>query len=146
MGPVLDKLIILIRSCPGGDQLTQREVAEVINHPQFRRDFKLTEYRRVSVSAMSWHHVELRKRGVIRIIAPAVRYRERHVWHLERAARYKTGLVLGEGDEVLALLRHGIMTALKLDADTLARNTVVSPFSDFFAAGTDLTGRECLIT
>ena len=69
----------------------------MLNHPWFRRTFRLAGYRYASVSAMSQHHVELRKSGVIRIIAPAVRYRERHAWHLERAARYRTGLRLAEG-------------------------------------------------
>jgi hypothetical protein len=61
LGEKLDHLIVLVRSCPGGDELTQREVAEVINHPWFRETFGLEGYRYVSVSAMSQHHVKLRK-------------------------------------------------------------------------------------
>jgi hypothetical protein len=36
LGAKLDDLIIHVRSCPGGDQLTQREVAQVLNHQWFR--------------------------------------------------------------------------------------------------------------
>lgn len=143
LGEKLDHLIVLVRSCPGGDQLTQREVATVINSPGFRRDFKLTEYRYVSVSAMSQHHVKLRKAGTIRIIAPAVRYREKHLWHLEKAARYRTGLRFLEGDELAALICHGIAVALERDAGQLRYSLPSSPFDDLFAAGADLTGREC---
>jgi hypothetical protein len=57
LGEKLDHLIVLVRSCPGGDALTQREVAAVINHPWFRATFGLEEYRYVSVSAMSQVHV-----------------------------------------------------------------------------------------
>ena len=85
----------------------------MLNHPLFRRDFKITEYRYVSVSAMSDHHVKLRKRGTIKIIRKAVRYREGHLWHLDQAAEYRTGLGFMEGDELLPPLRHGIMVALE---------------------------------
>lgn len=102
----------MVRSCPGGDRLTQREVAEVINHQWFRETFGLTEYRYVSVSAMSHHHVQLRKRREIRIVSKAVRYREGHVWHLHHAAKYATGLRFAPGNETAALITTAIKMAL----------------------------------
>ena len=142
LGTRLDDLIILVRSCPGGDQLTQREVATVINHPWFRKTFKLEEYRYASVSAMSQHHVKLRKAGTIRIISPAVKYREHHLWHLEKAAVYQTGLRFMDGNELAPLISHGISLALERDADQLKYSLLSSPFDDA-ASGIDLTGPEC---
>ena len=134
-GTRLDQLIVLIRSTPGGDQLTQREVARVINHPWFREEFGLREFRYVSVSAMSAHHVKQRKAGTVRIITPAVRYREGHIWHLDTAAVYRTGLRFGPGDELGALLAHGIVTALG-GITRRARAAVPSPFE---AAATEIS-------
>ena len=130
LGEKLDHLIVLVRSCPGGDALTQREVAEVINHPWFRETFGLEEYRYVSVSAMSQHHVKLRKAGTIRIIAPAVRYREGHIWHLDQAAQYRTGLKFAEDDELLRLLLHGIVMALEDRYWKRMTHRLSSPFDD----------------
>jgi hypothetical protein len=140
LGEKLDHLIVLVRSCPGGDALTQREVAEVVNHPWFRETFGLEEYRYVSVSAMSQHHVKLRKAGTIRIIAKAVRFREGHIWHLDQAAVYRTGLKFAEDDELLRLLIHGIMTALGVRWKRV-RHRLSSPFDDA-ASGIDFDGPE----
>jgi hypothetical protein len=141
----LDNLIILIRSCPGGSALTQREVATVINHQWFRQTFKITEYRHVSVSAMSDHHVKLRKRRTIKIIRKAVRYREGLIWHLDQAAEYRTGLGFMEGNELLPLLRHGIMVALERDMDEIKRYVQVSLW-DAVADEIDLSGEESPLT
>ncbi len=102
-GTKLDDLILIIRSCEGGDKLTQREIATIINHASFREAFGLNEHRYASVGSLSKHHVKLRKKGTIRIIEKAVRYRENRQWRLESAARYKTCLHLPEDNE-LALL------------------------------------------
>jgi hypothetical protein len=140
LGGKLDDLMTLVRSCPGGEALTQREVATVINNEWFRETFKITEYRYVSVSAMSQHHVKLRKAGTIRIIAKAVRYREGHIWHLDQAAVYRTGLTFSPDDELLHLLRHGIVTALGVSWRRV-RHRLASPFEDA-ASEIDVGGPE----
>lgn len=140
-GTRLDNLILIIRSCKGGDYLTQREVAEVINNPWFRQAFGLEEYRYISVSAMSQHHVKLRKRRTIWIIEKAVRYREKHRWHLESAARYGTCLSFAEGNELPPLVTRGIRTALEDDMDDLKRTVLSSPFEDA-ASAIDTDGPE----
>jgi hypothetical protein len=62
-GTKLDDLILIIRSCEGGDKLTQREIATIINHASFREAFGLNEHRYASVGSLSKHHVKLRKKG-----------------------------------------------------------------------------------
>ena len=84
---------------------------------------------------MSAHHVKQRKAGTVRIITPAVRYREGHIWHLDTAAVYRTGLRFGPGDELGALLAHGIVTALG-GITRRARAAVPSPFE---AAATEIS-------
>jgi hypothetical protein len=140
LGEKLDHLIVMVRSVPGGEAMTQREEAEVINNAWFRKTFGLEEYRYVSVSAMSQHHVKLRKRGTIRIIAPAVRYREGHIWHLDQSTVYRTGLRFSPDDETCELIRLGIVTALGPDWKRV-RAKLTSPFEDA-ASEIDFGGPE----
>ena len=139
-GEKLDDLMTLVRSCPGGEPMTQREVGAVINHEWFRETFGLGEYRHVSVSALSQHHVKLRKRGTFRIIAKAVRYRRGHTWHLDQSAVYRTGLTFSPDDKLLRLLHHGIVTALGVDWKRV-RHRLSSPFEDA-ASEIDVGGPE----
>ena len=41
LGAKLDDLINLVRSCPDGNELTQRETGEVINHPVVPQDVRI---------------------------------------------------------------------------------------------------------
>ena len=91
----------------------------------------------MSVSALSQHHVKLRKQGVIRIIAPAVRYRDHHNWHLEQAACYRTGLKLAEDNELLPLLRHGIAIVMA-DHEPRMRNKLAKAAQAWDGKGTEV--------
>jgi hypothetical protein len=69
-----------------------------------------------------------------------VRYREGHIWHLDQAAVYRTGLKFAEDDELLRLLRHGIVTALGVRWRRV-RHRLSSPFEDA-ASEIDFGGPE----
>lgn len=104
MGPKLDDLINIVRSCKDGDSLTQRGIATIINHASFREALGLGEYRYVSVGSISKHHVGMRKNGSLRITEKAVRYREKRQWRLELPARYKTNLRLPDAHELARIV------------------------------------------
>jgi len=69
-----------------------------------------------------------------------VRYREGHIWHLDQAATYQTGLRFMEGNELARLLRHGIMLALEEHQERM-KYMLTSAFDDM-ASQIDLGGPE----
>ena len=116
---MLDYYVLMIRGCPGGEDLTQRKVCEVLNHQWFRTVCGLRDHKYVSVTSMSNSHVRRRKEGTLRITDPAVHYREYHRWRLYTAARYRSGLRPGEGSELDQLLRRLIEEVREPDDDDL---------------------------
>jgi len=116
---MLDYYVLMVRGCPGGEDLTQRQVCEVLNHEWFRTVRGLRDHKYVSVTSMSNSHVRNRKEHTLRIKHPAEHYRDHHRWRLYSATCYSSGLRPWEGSELDHLLRGLIKEIRKRDDDDL---------------------------
>lgn len=116
-----DYWISVIRGCPEGAALTQRQLGTVLNGAGFRQAFGMQDRKYVSVKTISDTHVRLRKEGRLRVTCKAVHYRRHHQWRLDSPARYHSAVVPWPGSELEETLTAliGVVQKPEMDQEDL---------------------------